>query len=203
MPTLVIPTDAPVVAGPAQGRWRYADWETLPDDGQRYEIIGGVLYVTTAPSNFHQWIIVALLRYGGIPAMDQGLAVAFPAPIGVLMPGCDPVQPDFVIVLQEHASIIHDRRIRGVPDLIVEVLSPSNAAYDLQIKLTAYAAAGLPEYAIVDPAARTLTRYRLEAPGRYQIAAVAGEGDTVAFDCLPTIRLAVAALFAGAPDTTP
>lgn len=203
MPTLVIPTDAPVVAGPAQGRWRYADWETLPDDGQRYEIIGGVLYVTTAPSNFHQWIVASLMYEIGAPAREQRLAYLLPAPVGVLMPGCDPVQPDIVIVLQEHASIIHDRRIRGVPDLIVEVLSPSNAAYDLQIKLTAYAAAGLPEYAIVDPAARTLTRYRLEAPGRYQIAAVAGEGDTVAFDCLPTIRLAVAALFAGAPDTTP
>jgi Uma2 family endonuclease len=202
MATLVIPTDAPAIAGPAQGHWTHDDWEALPNDGNRYEIIDGVLYMTTAPSNFHQWIVFSLVRYIGIPATEQGLAYASTAPIGVLMPNCDPVQPDFVIVLQEHAGIIRDRRIWGVPDLIVEVLSPSNAAYDQRIKLTAYAAAGLPEYAIVDPQTRTLTHYRLEPPGRYAIAAEAGAGATVTFDCLPSIRLAVAALFAGAPDTT-
>ena len=76
MTSLVISTDAPVVAGPPQGHWTYADWETLPYDGNRYEIIDGVLYMTTAPSNFHQWIVKRLERYIGIPAEDQGLAVS-------------------------------------------------------------------------------------------------------------------------------
>jgi hypothetical protein len=48
MTTLVIPTDAPAVVGPSQGRWTYADWEGLPDDGNRYEIIDGVLYTLFA-----------------------------------------------------------------------------------------------------------------------------------------------------------
>ena len=100
MTSLVISTDAPVVAGPPQGHWTYADWETLPYDGNRYEIIDGVLYMTTAPSNFHQWIVKRLERYIGIPAEDQGLAYAFPAPIGLLMPGCDPVQPDYLVILK-------------------------------------------------------------------------------------------------------
>src|SRR5207248_6028128 len=161
MTTLVISTDAPAVAGPPQGRWTYADWEQLPDDGKRYEIIDGALYMTTAPSSFHQWIVQQLVRYIAIPVVDQGLAFTFPAPIGVIMPGCDPVQPDFVVVLREHAAIIHDKRIWGVPDLIIEILSPSNAAYDREVKLAAYARAALPEYAIVDPRARALTHYRL------------------------------------------
>lgn len=55
MTALIVPTDAPVIAGPPQGRWTFADWQTLPDDGRRYEIIDGVLYMTTAPSTFHQW----------------------------------------------------------------------------------------------------------------------------------------------------
>jgi len=202
MTTLVISTDAPAVAGPPQGHWTYADWEQLPDDGNRYEIIEGALYMTTAPSSFHQWIVQQLVRYVAIPAVDQGLAFTFPAPIGVIMPGCDPVQPDFVVVLGSRASIIRDRRIMGVPDVIVEILSPGNTAYDQRVKLEAYARAGVPEYAIVDPATRTVSHYRLEALGRYADPRVHGAAEVMSFDCLPTICVPVGELFAGAPDTT-
>src|SRR5262245_25725719 len=78
--------------------WTYARWEALPDDGNRYEVIAGVLYMTTAPSFFHQWIVQRLIRLVGFPAEDQGLAYFVSAPVGVLMPGCDPVQPDFLLV---------------------------------------------------------------------------------------------------------
>jgi Uma2 family endonuclease len=118
------------------------------------------------------------------------------------MPGCDPVQPDFVVVLASRMSIIRDRRIRGVPDIVVEILSPGSTAFDQQVKLEAYARAGVPEYAIVDPATRTLRHYRLEAPGRYADPHVHGAAEVVSFDCLPTIRVPVGELFAGAPDTT-
>jgi Uma2 family endonuclease len=202
MTTLVISTDAPAVAGPPQGRWTYADWEQLPDDGNRYEIIDGALYMTTAPSSFHQWIVQELVEYIGIPAKNQGLAFTFPAPIGVIMPGCDPVQPDFVVVLASRASIIRERRIMGVPDVIVEILSPGSTAYDQQVKREAYARAGVPEYAIVDPATRTLSHYRLEAPGRYADPHVHGAAEVMSFDCLPAIHVPIGELFAGAPDTT-
>jgi Uma2 family endonuclease len=202
MTALVLPTDAPAVPGPPQGQWTYADWEELPDDGNRYEVIDGVLYMTTAPSSFHQWIIKQLVRYIAIPAEDQGLAFGFPAPVGVIMPGCDPVQPDFVVVLASRKSIFREKRIRGVPDLLVEILSPSTKAYDLEVKLEAYARAGVPEYAIIDPSARTLSHYRLEAAGRYAPPHVYGEVEVARFDCLPPISVPVGDLFAGAPDTT-
>src|SRR4029450_8329992 len=175
MTSLVISTDAPVVAGPPQGHWTYADWETLPYDGNRYEIIDGVLYMTTAPSNFHQWIVKRLERHIGIPAEDQQLAFTFPAPIGLLMPGCDPVQPDYVVILQKNAAIIASKRVVGVPDIIIEIQSPSNSAYDERVKLIAYALAGVPEYAIIDPRARQLSHYRLDSLGRYQYPQVFGE----------------------------
>ncbi|HKC75964.1 MAG TPA: Uma2 family endonuclease, partial [Chloroflexota bacterium] len=171
-------------------------------DGNRYEIVDGVLYMTTAPSSFHQWIIKQLVRYVAIPAEDQGLAFGFPAPVGVIMPGCDPVQPDFVVVLASRKSIFRERRIRGVPDLLVEILSPGNKAYDQEVKLDAYARAGVPEYAIIDPSARTLSHYRLEVAGRYASPHVYGEVEVATFDCLPTISVPVGDLFAGAPDTT-
>ncbi len=204
MVTLAIPTDAdaPAVYGPLQGQWTYADWERLPDDGNRYEIIDGVIYMTTAPSTFHQWIALQLVRRVAIPAEDQGLAYSFFAPIGVLMPGCDPVQPDFVVVLSSKAAIIRDRRVRGVPDLLVEILSRGNAPYDREVKLAAYARAGVPEYAIVDPRARTLNHYHLDTQGAYDSPRVYSAAEALSFACLPTITLTVGDLFAGAPDTT-
>lgn len=202
MTTLVISTEAPSLPGPPQGHWTYADWEALPEDDNRYEVIDGVLYMTTAPSFFHQWIVRRLDRYVGIPAEDQGLAFAAMAPVGLIMPGCDPVQPDYVVVLASRAGIIHDRRIMGVPDLIVEVLSPGSIAYDERVKLPVYAFAGVPEYAIVDPRGRTLSHYRLEPPGRYAAPRIAAAGETITFDCLPTLPIPIAELFTGAPDTT-
>jgi Uma2 family endonuclease len=183
--------------------WSYARWEQLPADGNRYEVIDGVLYLTTAPSFFHQWIVQRLVRLVGIPSEDQGLAYFATAPIGVLMPGCDPVQPDFLLVRQANAGIIVDRRIRGVPDLIVEVLSPTNPEQDTETKREAYARAGVPEYWIVRPETRDLVVYwqpntqRSDYTQTQQIAPDA----TLSSPTLP-IQLAVAALFAGAPDTT-
>lgn len=203
MTTLPIPTEtAEGVRGPAQGSWTYADWEQLPDDGKRYEIIEGVLYVTTAPSNFHQWVISRLITYIGIEAERSGYAYWLVAPIGLLMPGCDPVQPDFMIVRQERAAIIRDRRVRGVPDLIVEVISPGSAAYDEGVKLEAYARAHVPEYAVIDPAARVLRLYTLAAPEQYAAPREYAESETLSFACLPHLTLNISDLFAHAPDTT-
>jgi Uma2 family endonuclease len=202
MTALVLSTDAPAVSGPPQGHWTYADWEELPDDGNRYEIIDGVLYMTTVPSSFHQWIIKQLVRYIAIPAEDQRVAFAFTAPIGVIMPACDPVQPDFVVVLASRTSIFREGRIMGAPDLIVEILSRGIKAYDQDVKLDAYARAGVPEYAIIDLGARTLSHYRLKVSGRYASPHVYGEAEVARFDCLPTISVPVGDLFAGAPDTT-
>ncbi len=92
--------------------------------------------------------------YVGVPLEPQGLAYAATAPIGLLMPGCDPVQPDFVLVRYTNAGIISDRRIRGIPDLIAEVLSPGNPEQDTETKCHAYARAGLPEYWIIRPQTR-------------------------------------------------
>jgi Uma2 family endonuclease len=95
--------------------------------------------MTTAPSFFHQWIIQRLIRLIGIPAEDQDLAYFVAAPIGVLMPSCDPAQPDFLLIRRTNAAIIHDRRVHGVPHLLAEVLLPSNPEQDLDTKLDVYA----------------------------------------------------------------
>ena len=186
------------------GGWDYARWEQeLPNDGNRYEVIDGVLYMTTAPSSFHQWIVRRLDRFVGMPLEDQQLAYAFTAPIGLLMPGCEPVQPDFVLVRRENAAIIADRRIRGVPDLIAEVLSPGNAEQDTEIKRRAYARAGLPEYWVVRPETRDVLVCR--APDAvladYTATQLLAAHELLRPEALPA-SVPVAELFAGAPDTT-
>jgi Uma2 family endonuclease len=125
--------------------WCYARWERLPDDGNRYEVIDGVLYMSTAPSFWHQRTVHRLSVYVAAPLEERGVAIGVGSPVGVIMLGTDPVQPDFLLIRTERASIIaEDGRVRGVPDLIAEVLSPSNPEYDLVTKRGAYARAGVP-----------------------------------------------------------
>jgi len=184
--------------------WNYERWEReLPDDGNRYEVIEGILYTTTAPSYFHQWIVRRLDRYIGVPLEQQELAYAATAPIGVLMPGCDPVQPDFVLVRRDRAGIISERRIRGTPDLIAEVLSPSNPEQDTIIKRRVYARAGVPEYWIIRPETRDVLVCRNPDAtlGDDTFTLLVGAAETLSAHTFP-ITVPVAELFAGAPDTT-
>ena len=186
-----------------KANWTRAQWELLPADGNRYEIVDGVLYMTTAPSTFHQWIIQQIFLYLHQQLALTGLGLIFVAPVGLFMPGCDPVQPDLVVVRRAEHDIIRDRHIYGIPALIVEVLSPSNAEQDLEIKRGAYARAGVPEYWIARPAERDVlvNSHPDPASGQYlQVSQVASDGELVS----PTLpfRAAVSQFFAGAPDTT-
>jgi Uma2 family endonuclease len=187
----------------ADATWNRARWEQLPDDGNRYEVIDGVLYMTTAPSFFHQWIIrqIFLALY---PQIDEpGIGLTIWSPIGVFMPHCDPVQPDLLVIQTADFDIIHDRRIDGLPALIVEVLSPGNPEKDTDTKRKAYARAGLPEYWIVRPASRDVLVYSSPdvALGDYSLSQKVTPNDELLSPTLP-IRTAISAFFAGAPDTT-
>jgi Uma2 family endonuclease len=195
-------TDTPPVKGPPHGQWTFADWEQIPPDDNRYEVIDGVLYMSTSPSLFHQWVVFCIVEWFGVPAKKRGLGVSFFAPVGVLMPGCQPVQPDFVFVSQANASILHDKRIRGVPDLIIEILSPGNPDFDLDIKLDAYARYGVPEYAIAFPRQHEVRLYSLEGPGVYGEPRIFRGEDVLTFACMPGVECRVRDLFDGAPDTT-
>jgi Uma2 family endonuclease len=183
--------------------WDRARWETLPDDGNRYEVIDGVLYMTTAPSSFHQWIIRQIV-FALAPQIDTpGVGITLWSPIGLFMPGCDPVQPDILVVRTADLGMFQDSRIYGIPTLLIEVLSPSNPNQDTKVKRGAYARAGVPEYWIVRPASRdTLVCSQPDAAlGDYaQVQHVASDAELIS-PTLP-IRSPIASFFAGAPDTT-
>lgn len=183
--------------------WCADRWELLPDDGNRYEVIDRVLYMSTSPSVFHQWIINRLMGLVGLPLQDREYAYAFTSPIGVFMPGCDPVQPDFLLVRTERASIFENGRINGVPDLIVEVLSPSHPQLDVTIKRAAYARAGVPEYGIVQPATRDIMIYWQPDSnlGDFSYSMLMPADGVLESPILP-VSQSVSDFFTGSPDTT-
>src|SRR4051812_22762087 len=87
---------------PPQGQWTYDDYARLPDDGNRYEVIRGNLYVTPAPNFDHQYVISQLSRFLGNFGAETGLGFVLGAPFDVLLPDgiATPVQPDLVFFLR-------------------------------------------------------------------------------------------------------
>lgn len=187
----------------ATNDWTLARWETLPCDGNRYEVLDGVLYMTTAPSAFHQWIGQQIFLFLQLELVAAVGGIVFFAPIGLVMPGGEPAQPDLLYLRPEDRGLVRDRRIFGTPALIVEVLSPSNPELDLVTKRAIYAGAGVPEYWIVRPATRDLLLLSDPDPlarDYRRETLVPADGELVS-PTLP-LRAPVARFFADAPDTT-
>ena len=144
------------VPGPGQGRWTYKEYAALPNDGHRYEIVDGVLYMTPSPTEWHQTVAGRIFRLLAAHVEDNGLGRVYIAPLDVELAPYVVVQPDILVILNENRDRITMSRIIGAPDVVVEVTSPGTAAYDRREKQDAYARAGVPEYWIVDPSAQTV-----------------------------------------------
>jgi len=156
-------TDILPIAGPAThlppppgGRWTVADYERLPDDGQRYELINGDLRMAPAPTPDHQAASLRLAHYLFTYVESAGHGRVFSAPIDVELGPTTVVQPDLIVILRGGAATITTQRIVGPPDLVVEVVSPGTASYDRREKRDLYAAAGVREYWIADPGYRVV-----------------------------------------------
>jgi Uma2 family endonuclease len=159
---LSVVTPADWVPGPPQGSWTYDDYAALPDDGNRYEIVNGVLIMAPAPSPEHQSIAVRIAYYM-FPHIDlAGIGKLLTAPLDVDLGPKNVYQPDLVVVLNTHLDRVAEKKIIGAPDLVVEVASPSTAAYDRLTKYEKYAHAGIIEYWIVKPKSRSVEVLVLE-----------------------------------------
>jgi Uma2 family endonuclease len=140
-------------------RLTYDDLERIPQErpGDRHELIGGVLYVTASPIPLHQIasgnFMFALERV----VRSKRLGWVFSAPVDVYFTPEDNVVPDVCFVRRDRLSIIGEKKIEGVPDLIAEVLSPSTRSRDRGLKKALYARFGVREYWLLDPVPRTVT----------------------------------------------
>lgn len=173
----------------------YHDYLLLPEDSNRYEIIDGDLFMTPSPATRHQRISRRLLVCLDRFVQERRLGEVFDAPIDVLLSDTDVVVPDLVFVSRERTKIVTEKNIKGAPDLLIEILSPSTAGRDRDIKMKRYAKFKVPEYWIVDPDACSVEIFRLGAGG-YRLRASGRRTGTLDSPTLPGLELDIRTLFA-------
>lgn len=147
-------------------RWTYADYCRIPADGKRHEILDGRHFVNPAPSPYHQTVTSRLLCELMIRIEKTRRGRVFTSPIDVHLGPGSIVQPDVVALRLRNASIIGPKKLTGVPNLLLEVLSPSNRAYDRKRKRARYERAGVREFWLVDPETHSIEQLILRK-GRY------------------------------------
>ncbi len=168
------------------------DFMALGDEA-RAELIAGEIYMTPSPTPWHQTVSFNLGLILGPHVREHGLGRVWSAPLDVHFPSGDVVEPDLIYVCSVKASIVQDW-IRGVPDLLVEIASPSNAERDRIVKRDLYARNGVPEYWIVDPDVRTIELLRLQ-DRCYAPAGYFGLGTVLRTETMPLLRLVVDEVF--------
>ena len=180
---------------PAQGEWTYEDYLALPDDGNIYEIIEGVLYVTNAPGYDHQFITFEIGRQIGNFVIEKKLGRVLSAPFEVhLSRETRPVQPDVLFIKTERLPAPDAKFFEGPPDLIVEVISPSSVRADQYIKFSAYEQAGVPEYWIANPKTRSVEVFTLSG-GEYALVGLFTEAEVIESKVLAGLRIVTSSLF--------
>ncbi|HEV3470888.1 MAG TPA: Uma2 family endonuclease [Pyrinomonadaceae bacterium] len=180
-----------------------ADLLAMPDNGNRYELIEGELYVSKQPGFEHQYACGQLTRF--INEWDErhgarGVAVGAP---GVIFSDDDNVAPDVVWISRERLAATADEagHLHAAPELVVEVLSPgeANETRDRQAKLKLYSRRGVREYWVVNWMQRLVEVHRREE-GELKLAATLYAEDRLESPLLPGFTCEVAKLFFKPPE---
>jgi Uma2 family endonuclease len=172
----------------------YGEYLTWSDD-QRQELIDGIAYIKEppAPSPHHQELVGGLY-YQICTALEGKPCRAYIAPFDIRLPKSDEadeqidtvVQPDVFILCDRHR--VDRRGLRGAPDWLAEVLSPSTASHDRVIKLPVYERAGVREVWFIQPVDKTLAIYRLEN-GRYGRSTVTALKGQTSLTAVPGVSI--------------
>jgi Uma2 family endonuclease len=164
------------------------DLLTMPDDGNRYEIINGELVGTPAPLARHQRVLLRLTRLLDRFLLDGGVGELFIAPFDIVLGPHDVVEPDLVIIAREQGRVKGTvNAFVGPPVLVIEIVSPSTLRTDLVRKMALYARVGVPEYWTVDPE-RQVAAINVLVEGSYVRVAPSAAGE-IASQALPGLLL--------------
>jgi len=181
---------------PEQGQWTYEDWLQLPDDGYLYEVIDGVLHMNPPPRTQHQRIAARIVDHLMAFLRSQPVGQVLFAPVGVRLSNQPvPIQPDILFIRKERLDIIGEDYVEGAPDLVMEILSPSNWLYDRREKKQVYQEGGVAEYWIVDPRTKNIEVYQLEG-GAYLLIGQYGAGETAPSPGIAGFEVVVDEIFA-------
>jgi Uma2 family endonuclease len=170
----------------------YDDLARMPEDGNRYELIGGEIVRSPAPTWFHQEVLARLEASLRDFVEPRGLGRVGEAPLDIHFSPNDCVQPDLIFVSRARYSIPIDNGTMGAPDLAAEVLSPSTQSRDEGAKLRLYEQGGVPEYWIADVLRAELRPYTLTTSG-YRCIPI--QGSIFRSLILPGLEIDVVRLF--------
>ncbi len=167
----------------------YADYEAFPDDGNRYELIDGEESMSPSPFEPHQIAIGEIITALNIHMRERKLGRVYAAPFEIVLGPHDVFQPDVLYISRQRLGIVDaSGRVRGAPDLCVEVLSGSTRHIDRTVKFERYAHFGIPEYWIVDTDTRTVEVYILQEQ-IYTLLVTAQGQERVLSRVLPDLHL--------------
>ncbi|MCF6154430.1 MAG: Uma2 family endonuclease [Candidatus Brocadia sp.] len=175
--------------------YTYDDYAKLPE-GEPYQLIGGKLVMTPAPSTYHQEISKRLgyLLYEHAE-LKQKLGKVLHAPVDVYFEDEETYQPDIIFISNDRVGIIKKEKIEGAPDLIIEILSPTTAYYDLIHKKDIYAKHGVKEYWIVDPMEKWVESYKNEN-GKFILIGKVQKDESIGSTILTGFKVALDTIFA-------
>ena len=183
-------------------RFTSADLLLMPDDGKRYEIIEGELYVSRQPGSEHQFTCGRLFKFLDNWDDQAGLGAAFIAP-GLIFAEDDDVAPDVVWITRERLAKALDAagHLNLAPELVIEVLSPgkANEERDRQAKLKLYSRRGVQEYWIVNWMQQLVEVHRREQAA-LKLATTLYAQDSLTSPLLPGFSCQVAKLFFTPPS---
>lgn len=174
-------------------KFTYRDYMATPDD-KRYEILDGDMVVVPSPSVEHQRILGRLFSLLNDFVRARQLGEVLMAPCDVVLSDYDVLQPDLLFISKERAYIVAPGSIRGAPDLVVEILSPSTEERDRTVKGRIYARYGVREYWLVSPEERSVEVLVLSDEG-YRMSGVHRAEDLVTSPLLEGLALPVKGLF--------
>jgi Uma2 family endonuclease len=181
----------------ATRRYTYQDLLNTPDDGKRYEIIDGELYVSAAPAKPHFWLSSLWFSWLAGHVRDRDLGMVFHAPVDVRFDEENTVEPDLLFIRKERLQIVKHNFVDAAPDLLVEIESPSTRRIDRGKKFELYRTFGVPEYWVANPDKRNLRVYVLSAAGAYErVQPVAGR---LRSTVLPDLVIDLSEVFGGLP----
>lgn len=174
-------------------KYTIEDYMKTPDD-VRYELIEGELLMTPSPLTRHQRAVgkfyIKLDNYVTL----HGLGEVFVCPYDVVLDNENVFEPDVIFVSEENSSIITEANIKGAPDLVIEVLSPSTAQRDLIKKKRIYAEYGVKEYWIADPGEKRVELHILNNK-QFDLKKSYGQDDVIESVILHGLRIPLKEVF--------
>lgn len=177
----------------ARIKFTYEDYCNAPED-KRYELHDGDLILVPSPKEQHQDSVGTLYYHLRAFILGGGLGRVYIAPFDIVFSNHDVVQPDVIFVSNDRLDIITPDNIRGVPDLVIEVLSPSTAHRDRTFKRALYARHGVREFWMVDTDARSIEVLLLGSDG-YEAVATYGAGEVLTSPTLNDFTLKIDDIF--------